>query len=200
MGSVARKAIRKERERGMNEDTNQITATEDARRGDPVRVKLRVVNCNYAEPLPPDGVTEGWWQRLKGALGTSSNDFVRVSLFQLQSAARLPCTGISELAVNAGLAIIDAAKPRDEVEGALAVQMACTHCAAIAILARLGGGHGSERRVVALASAAARLLGAYAAQTEALRRLRHGGEQVIRIERVDVHSGGQAVVGAISPR
>jgi hypothetical protein len=140
-----------------------------------VRVKLRIVNCNHAEPLPPDGVTEGWWQRLKGALGSSSNDFVRASLIQLQSAARLPCSGISELAVNAALALIEAAQPRNELEAALAVQMACTHCAAVAILARLGAGHGSERRVVALASAAARLLSAYAAQMEALRRLRHGG-------------------------
>jgi bacterioferritin-associated ferredoxin len=184
----------------MIQDINQITTTGGARRGDPVRVKLRIVNCNHAEPLPPDGVTEGWWQRLKGALGSSSNDFVRASLIQLQSAARLPCSGISELAVNAALALIEAAQPRNELEAALAVQLACTHCAAVAVLARLGGGHGSERRVVALASAAARLLSAYAAQTEALRRLRHGGEQVIRIERVDVHDGGQAVVGAISPR
>src|ERR1700720_2920658 len=62
------------------------------------------------------------------------------------------------------------------LEGALAVQMACTHTAAMAVLARLGGGHGSELRVAALGSAAARLLRAYATQVEVLRRLRHGGQ------------------------
>ena len=46
-------------------------------------------------------------------------------------------------------------RSRVEVEGALAVQMACTHTAALAVLARFSGGGGSERRVVALASAAA---------------------------------------------
>jgi hypothetical protein len=188
----------------MNEDPRQITATGDsriatpgeARRGGRARVRLRIINCNHAEPLPPDGVTEGWWQRLKEALGTSSNDFVRASLFQLQAAARLPCTGITELAVNAALALIEAAEPKNEIEAALAVQMACTHTAAMAVLAAVGGGHGSERRVASLGSAAARLLKAYAGQVEALRRLRHGGEQVIRIERVDVRDGGQAIVGA----
>jgi hypothetical protein len=30
-----------------------------------------------------------------------------------------------------------------------------------------------------------------------LRRLRHGGAQVIRIERVDVNDGGQAVIGNV---
>jgi hypothetical protein len=52
------------------------------------------------------------------------------SLFQFQAAARLPGGGISELAVNSALAIIEAAAPKDEVEGALALQMACTHMAA----------------------------------------------------------------------
>jgi hypothetical protein len=41
--------------------------------------------------------------------------------FQLQGAARLPGGGISEIAVNAALAIIEAVAPRDEVEAALAV-------------------------------------------------------------------------------
>ena len=64
----------------------------------------------------------------------------------------------SDIALTAALAMIEAAAPSDEIEGALAVQMACTHTAAMAALARLGGGHGSERRVAALGSAAARLL------------------------------------------
>jgi hypothetical protein len=46
-----------------------------------------------------------------------------------------------------------------------------------------------------MASAAARLLRAYAAQTEALRRLRNGGSQIVRVEQVHVNEGGQAVIG-----
>ena len=110
---------------------------------------------------------------------------------------RLPFGGISETAVNAALAMIEAAAPKDEIEGALAVQMACTHTAAMAVLARLGGGHGSELRVAALGSAAARLLRAYATQVEVLRRLRHGGQQYVRVEHVYVNDGGQAVIGNV---
>lgn len=33
---------------------------------------------------------------------------------------------------------------------------------------------------------------------ETLRRLRNGGSQIIRIERVDVREGGQAVIGNIT--
>jgi hypothetical protein len=73
----------------------------------------------------------------------------------------MPCGGISKTAINAALAMIEAAAPQNEIEGALAVQMACKHTATISVLARFMGGGGSERRLVALASAAARLMRAY---------------------------------------
>ena len=73
--------------------------------------------------------------------------FVDASLQQLIAAARLPNSGISETAVNASLAFIEGAKPQDEVECALVMQMACTHSAAMAVLSRLGGGHGPGRSV-----------------------------------------------------
>jgi hypothetical protein len=38
--------------------------------------------------------------------------------------------------VNASLAFIEGAKPRDEVECALVIQMACTHTTAMAVLGR----------------------------------------------------------------
>ena len=49
--------------------------------------------------------------------------------------------------------------------------------------------------VVALATAAARLMRAYSVQVETLRRLRHGGDQYVRVEHVHVNDGGQAVIG-----
>jgi hypothetical protein len=97
--------------------------------------------------------------------------------------------------MNAALAMIEAAAPKDEIEGALAVQMACTHTAAMAVLARLDAGLGTEQRVAAFGSTAARLMRAYATQVEVLRRLRNGGQQFVRVEHVYVNDGGQAVIG-----
>jgi hypothetical protein len=167
-----------------------------ASRRRPVRVKLQRVNANFSKSYPPDGQGEIWWARLGKALGTSSSDFVNASLFQLQRAAQLPFNGISELAMNASLALIEAAAPQNEIEGALAVQMACAHSAAIAVLARFGSCGGSASSV-ALASAAARLMRAFSAQVEALRRLRHGGNQYVRVEHVHVNDQGQAVIGNV---
>jgi hypothetical protein len=151
----------------MKEALNKaVTTTGDPPRRTPVKVKLHRITAGSAQAYPPDGMAKTWWPRLQKALGTTSGAFVNQSLFQLIAAARLHCGGVSEITVNGALALIEAAEPRDEIEGALAVQLACTHSAAMVVLARLGPGHGSEKRVAALGSAAARLLTAYVKQVE----------------------------------
>ena len=163
----------------------------------PVRVRLERINCDYARPYPPDGQGREWWERLKNAFGTASSAFVNASLQQLIAAARLPGGGICEIAVNAALAFVESAKPRDEVESALVIQMSCTHIAAMGVLGRLARGGFMDRNVPLIASAAGRLLRAYATQVEVLRRLRSGGSQLVRVEHVHVNEGGQAIVGNI---
>ena len=46
---------------------------------------------------------------------------------------------------------------------------------------------------------ATKLSRTYAALTEALDRHRGKGQQHIRVEHVNVHAGGQAIVGAVTP-
>jgi hypothetical protein len=180
-----------------NKTKNPLTTVVDKPHLPPVRVKLRRVHANLATAYPPDGDSKVWWSRLKKALGTRSSDFVSVSLVQLKTAAQTPGSGISEVVVNAALAMIEAAAPKDEIEGAHAVQMACTHIAVMSLLSRLGGWTGTERRTATLGSVAARLLRAYSAQVEVHRRLRHGGNQYVRVEHVHVNKGAQAVIGNV---
>ena len=164
----------------------------------PVRVGLRRLNANVEKPYPPDGEQKQWWDRLKAALGTTSSDFVTATLTQIQNASRMPCGGICEMSVNAVLAFIEAAEPKNEIEAALAIQMACTHAVAMAVLSRAGGAYGGDRHVAMMAAAAARLLHAFTAQVETMRRLRNGGTQVIRVERIEVSDTAQAIIGNIS--
>jgi hypothetical protein len=163
----------------------------------PVRVKLERVNCDVGKLHPPGGDRHTWIDRLKTALGTASIEFVDATLYQLQAAARLPNSGVSEIAVNAALAMIESERPNGETECAIVVQMACVHAATMAVLGRLGGGHGGDRHVLAAATAASRLSRTFAVLVETLRRLRSGGSQVIRIEKVEIRDGGQAVIGNV---
>ena len=99
--------------------------------------------------------------------------------------------------MNAALAMIAAAAPKDEIEGALVVEMAATHAAVMAVLARLDAALAPERHVAAFGSTAACLMRAYAIQVEILRRLRNSGQQHVRVEHVYVNDGGQAVIGNV---
>jgi hypothetical protein len=123
-----------------------------------------------------------------------------MALHHLQRAARMPSEGPSNVAINGALAIIAAFAPQNEAEAALALQAACTHMVAMVMMARIGGGHGTDRRLPALASVTAKLVRAYCTTLETHRRLRSGGDQNIRVEHVHVHEGGQAIVGAVSSR
>jgi len=191
--------LRQERNNRMTHKPNNIAtpAVSQPDRLPPVRVKLLRPDAYVSQTHPPDGENKDWWQRLNKALGTKSGDFVNASLLQLQAAARSPFGTISETHINAALAIIEATAPKDEIEGALAVQMAATHTAVMAVLAKLDVAFATERRIAAVGSAAARLMKAYAMQVEVFRRLRNGGQQFVRVEHVHIHDGGQAVIGNV---
>jgi hypothetical protein len=81
----------------------------------------------------------------------------------------------------------------------LASQMAATHSLAMEMIGR-------ARRADLLAqfdsfgSMAVKLLRTFTAQAEALAKLKRGGEQTVGVEHVHVHSGGQAIVGAVTPQ
>lgn len=190
---------------GLRESDRQMTRTVAVpnksvakQPGRPTRVKLKRINSDFSKPYPPNGDEKRWWDRLKAAMGTASSDFVNATLVQIQNASRMPSGGISETSVNAVLAFIEAAEPRNEIEAALAIQMACTHAVTMAILSRAGGAYGGDRHVALMASAVARLLKAFATQVEAMRRLRNGGTQIIRVERIEVSETAQAIIGNIN--
>jgi hypothetical protein len=145
MAAIARPKLRENGGRPMSQKLSApAPSVASGKVPAPVRVRLKRVNCDQAIPYPPDGQTREWWQRLRNAFGTPSSAFVAASLQQLIAAARLPNSGICEIAVNASLAFIEGAKPRDEIECALVIQMACTHSAPMAVLNRLGGAAGDR--------------------------------------------------------
>jgi hypothetical protein len=165
----------------------------------PVRVRLVRPDAYDEQTRPPasEQDVKEWEARLSDALGTVSPDFVRSSLLQLQAAARSPYGTVSEMAINAALSMIEAAAPRDEIEGALAIQMACNHTAAMSVLAKMDSGFGTERRIAAFGSTAARLMRVFTMQVEVLRRLRNGGHQFVRVEHVHINDGGRAIIGNV---
>jgi hypothetical protein len=90
-------------------------------------------------------------------------------------------------------------KPRDELEGMLIGQLIASHNAAMECYRRaMIPEQTFEGRREAL-NQANKLSRTSAALTEALDRHRGKGQQHIRVEHVNVHAGGQAIVGSVTP-
>jgi len=133
----------------------------------------------------------GAFALIEDALGTSSSDFAGYALLQLTQTAHQSGRGVSEEALNAQLALVAAVEPENELEAALALQMAATHDLSMHLIAKAKNADRLDqmKEFGNLATKASRT---FATQMKALSDFRRGGEQVVR--HVHVHEGGQAVV------
>lgn len=128
-------------------------------------------------------------------MGTGSLDFLGASLDSLECMTRERAVRRFEgnaQPVNAGLALIDAIRSQNELEGALATQMVGTHALVCELLGRAKGTDRADH-IQLYGGLAVKLQRAFTGQIDALTRLRRGGEQVVRHIHVD-NRGGRAVV------
>jgi hypothetical protein len=88
--------------------------------------------------------------------------------------------------------------PKDQLEALLAVQMLGTHNLAMRFLARAVVEGQTVDGVNMNVDRATKLLRTFAVQLEALKRHRSKGTQRVIVKHVNVHEGGQAIVGAVS--
>ena len=133
-----------------------------------------------------------------GSLGSTDKAFADGLVLQLanvtvgRDAADPQCFGFA-------LAVVQGIEPRDEVEGMLAAQMAAIHIAMMSFARKLKfvetipQQDSAERTLNKLART-------FAAQAEALKRYRTGGEQKVTVQHVTVNEGGQAMVGTVTTR
>lgn len=87
-------------------------------------------------------------------------------------------------------------EPRDGIEAMLVAQMTATHIAMTVASSKQS--HGSSFAVrESYERSMTRLSRTYLAQMDALKKHRAKAQQVVRVERVTVHEGGQAIVGDV---
>lgn len=103
---------------------------------------------------------------------------------------------IDAAASSFALGFVDSMAPRDAAETLLLAQMVTIHQATMMMARRLNHVE-NLRQQDAAERALNKLARTYAAQVEALKRYRSKGQQIVRVERVNVESGAQAVVGHV---
>jgi hypothetical protein len=101
--------------------------------------------------------------------------------------------------LNAMLAMVQGANASNELESALAVQIAMAHELAMQAMRRAARVDQIPQYESA-GSMAVRLMRAMAGHIELLSKLQSGRQQTVRVEHVRVHAGGQAVVDNVTTR
>jgi hypothetical protein len=144
-------------------------------------------------------ITRDVAETLFDAFGTTSKDFVDAELNRLSGSHAAGQRHASQKDLNAALAAIDGTRPENEMAAMLASQMAATHSLAMDMIGRARRATMLEQ-MQAHGALATKLLRTFTAQTEALAKIKRGGEQTVRVEHVHVYQGGQAIVGAVSNR
>jgi hypothetical protein len=190
---------RKTRLPAQREPTNR-EAEHGRRAADLLQIRAQrteVVWCGDAV-ISPHADQHGHHAALMAAFGTSSSDFMAVQLATLERSCRARGSQLGEnvAGLNAGLAFVEAVQPTNEIEAALAVQMAGIHSLTSELLgrARLSG---SVEQLAVYAGLAVKLSRTFADQLEILSRLRGNNQQ--RVEVRHVHVSGNAVIGDIHP-
>jgi hypothetical protein len=96
------------------------------------------------------------------------------------------------------VAAVHGVRPKDALEGMLAVQLVAAHTMAMECLKRAALPHQIDLGVEVNITRGTKLMRTFASLTEALSRYRGKGEQKMIIEHVHVHKGGQAIVGPVT--
>ncbi len=105
-------------------------------------------------------------------------------------------SSVSESASNFVMSVVAGVRPRDEIEAMLAIQMGAIHQATMMMARRL-----NHVKTLPQQDSAERALNklarTFTSQVETLKRYRSKADQTVRVERVEVKDGGQAIVGNV---
>jgi hypothetical protein len=96
------------------------------------------------------------------------------------------------------VAAVHGIRPKDALEGMLAVQLVAAHTMAMECLKRAALPNQMDLGVEVNVNRGTKLMRTFASLTEALSRYRGKGEQKMIVEHVHVHKGGQAIVGPVT--
>ena len=133
---------------------------------------------------------------LSESCGTIDDQLAGTLLDQAQKTLFYPSTSKIDKC-NIVIAALHGIKPKDELEGMLAVQMVGVHNLAMEFMKRAMLPEQTGEGVDCNVNRATKLLRTFTAQIEALNRHRGKGQQKVTVKHVHVNEGGQAIVGVV---
>jgi hypothetical protein len=175
---------------------DQPNAPEVARKAPPRVRKPSAMNDRF---LAPTTDLQSYHARLREAFGnTMSDEFVQVMLGKLVEALRPgPHDELQETTLNAALAMVSSAECRSELEAFLVVEIVATGFSGLRFL-RQSQKFMTEDYINIYGNYANKLIRLQLDLMKALEQMRRVSQQTVAVGRVDVHPGGQALVGIVN--
>lgn len=168
----------------MDQDLEEATN----QRRKPPKIRLR---CTETGELDVD--PSGCYQRV---LDATENTALATGLVMQIATLGSRYKAVDQEATDFSLGFVDAMKPQDPAEALLCAQMAATH-QAVMMMARKLNFIDTIQQQDSAERALNKLMRTYTTQMETLKRYRSKGQQLVRVERVTVEEGGQAIVGNV---
>ncbi len=168
-------------------------------------IKVKIAKSDSGEPQITVEEPKGqlYEAQMLEALGTPDSDLQMRLLDQvIHTFEGTVSNGVFDndkvvAAYNSTMAVLTGIQPQDEIEAMLAVQMIGVHNMAMDYMAKAT----RTDRVDFMGTymnGATKSLRTFAAQMEALKKYRTGGQQKMIVEHVHVNEGGQAIVGNVN--
>ncbi|MEO6248540.1 MAG: hypothetical protein ABIO85_08175 [Sphingomicrobium sp.] len=182
---------------GMSEAARALAA-EAAQRTNARREAISMTLDGNTFVVPDDAeASAAQYVRLSDTFGTASKNVLAMVIGALRQSATGrdggdPCP----VTLNASIALVDAIRPENELETALALQMATCHQLSTEMMGRAKTTTRTDHLQL-YANLAIKLQRTFTAQLEALGKMRGNASQSVRVEHVHVHDGGQAIVGNV---
>ncbi len=151
------------------------------------------VALDWKEDDTLDIQPSGSWDRI---LRASGNHSVTSGLIWQSSLLGSKGKQVDSNATDFALGFVDAMQPKDAAEALLLSQMAATHMAVMMLARQLNHVSTIQQKDCA-ERALNKTARTFAAQMDTLKRYRSKGQQTVRVERVTVNEGGQAIVGDV---
>jgi hypothetical protein len=146
----------------------------------------------------------GALEQMKKSSGIKAQSVTDRLLFQTASAI-LPHWGLRNSTPGQRLELAASAlaemEPSNATEAMLATQMIATNDAALVFVRQATLTEASSQQRDANTERACKFLALYIQQVDAMQRLKgKAGRQKVTVEHVNIHAGGQAIVGTVAPR
>lgn len=178
---------------GSSEPTEQVLHRKSAK---PVRDKARDASSDYSVANDTQTDERDDIVSASAMLGFADPDLlhkIAADLLALASSS----SGTRKDILEAGVLVVRSVAPKNMTEGLLAIQMAAIHQATIRHAAALSQAE-TALEIQLAQTGLNKLARTFTMQVEVLQRLREGSTRTMRIERVTVSDGGQAILGHVT--